>query len=73
MYLLTMYLPRWDLALLALGVACCTYIPAMYYLFGALDQRTKSLADAYAGAGGVASEILSGLRTVHPLRLRYTP
>ena len=60
---------KWDLALVALGVASFTYIPSMYYLFGALDKRTKSLADAYAGAGGVASEILSGLRTVASLGL----
>ena len=60
---------KWDLALVALGVAAFTYIPAMFYLFGALDKRTKSLADAYAGAGGVASEILSGLRTVASLGL----
>eukprot|EP00320_Phaeocystis_rex_P000386 CAMPEP_0119072242 /NCGR_PEP_ID=MMETSP1178-20130426/58239_1 /TAXON_ID=33656 /ORGANISM="unid sp, Strain CCMP2000" /LENGTH=521 /DNA_ID=CAMNT_0007054235 /DNA_START=64 /DNA_END=1626 /DNA_ORIENTATION=+ len=60
---------RWDLALVALATACVTYIPAMYYLFSALDKRTKSLADAYAGAGGVASEILSGFRTVASLGL----
>ena len=42
-----------------------------YYLFGSLDKRTKSLADAYAGAGGVASEVLSGLRTVASLGLEH--
>ena len=63
---------KWDLALVALAVAVFTYTPAVIYLVGALDKRTKSLADAYAAAGGVASEVLSGLRTVTSLGLQPT-
>lgn len=63
---------KWDLALLAMGVAAVTYVPAMLYVFNALEKRTKLLADSYGAAGGVASEGLSGLRTIASLSLETT-
>jgi len=55
---------KWDLALVTLALCLLSYVPAASYLFNALDKLTKRRADAYAGAGGVASESLSGLRTI---------
>lgn len=47
----------WDIALVTLAVAILTYIPAVTLLLHYLDMRTRILADAYAAAGGVASEV----------------
>ena len=60
---------KWDLALVTLGTSAITFVPAAVYSMAALDKKTKMLADAYGEAGGVASETLSGLRTVVSLGL----
>ncbi|EOD31963.1 putative ABC transporter [Emiliania huxleyi CCMP1516] len=59
----------WAVALVTLAVAIVAYLPSISLLLYYLEQRTKLLADAYAGAGGVASEVLSSIRTVASLGL----
>ena len=59
----------WDVALVTLAVSIFTFVPAVTLLLRYLDMRTRLLADAYAAAGGVASEVLSSLRTVASLGL----
>jgi len=59
----------WAVALVTLAVAIVAYLPSVSLLLYYLEQRTKLLADAYAGAGGVASEVLSSIRTVASLGL----
>ena len=63
---------KWDLALVSLATSLITFVPAAVYSMAALDKKTKMLADAYGEAGGVASEALSGLRTVVSLGLEPT-
>ena len=60
---------KWDLALVTLATSAITFVPAAVYTMSSLDRRTKMLAAAYGEAGGVASETLSGLRTVVSLGL----
>jgi ATP-binding cassette subfamily B (MDR/TAP) protein 1 len=47
----------WDIALVTLGVALLTFVPAVTLLLHYLDMRTRIMADAYAAAGGVTSEV----------------
>jgi ATP-binding cassette subfamily B (MDR/TAP) protein 1 len=62
----------WDLAAITTAAALITFAPASVYSMSALDKKTKMLGDAYGEAGGVASETLSGLRTVVSLGLEPT-
>ena len=61
----------WDIALVTLAIAMLTFVPSVSLLLSFLDRRTKLLADAYSGAGGVASEVLSSIRTVASLGLEH--
>ncbi|KAL1522400.1 hypothetical protein AB1Y20_017390 [Prymnesium parvum] len=54
----------WDVALVSLAIALCTYMPAMLAQMRTISIKSKLTAEAYGVAGGVASEVLGALRTV---------
>jgi len=66
--LILAFIYKWDMALVLIAISPMAGFGA-WYMGEATKQGAAAIGDAYAAAGGTASETLSELRTVAALSL----
>ena len=57
------FIYKWDLALIAVGIAFVFVLPACIIQVHTVQSRAHLLADAYGAASGFSAEVLGAIRT----------